>query len=380
MKSQDSAVTTTTTTTSSNSTTSSSLDDHHRRRHHSPHHTRSTLARLLTNKVTLQPFIDQFVETMLTNTANLPPVVQHLFEFFDMEAQKHERQLNTTAGTAREVARAWKTNSYFLRYWSALVKRPEQLLLLGDDAKSSHVDASLACVAHTLTDAVVCSSAPNSEHQLHEEEEEATAATSCASSPLYRLLFARELPRYQEMLNAFFAEMQTYQPISDHELHYYLNEFAKCHQQQQQHQQIGATLNHAVSAAAPPCGDVNGMQVLLQLYEYYEKYERQVNTLLGQQQCSILLPVHHRLVQIKDLMMSQSCSNNNATTSHPTMNRAVNLSQLQHQNVGSFNSSQPIYSPYNQYQQPVMASDPKMNSSPYPMHTMSAHSHHQKFF
>jgi hypothetical protein len=27
--------------------------------------------------------------------------------------------------------------------------------------------------------------------------------------------------------------------------------------------------------------------------------------MLGQQQCSILLPLHHKLVQIKDLMMNQ---------------------------------------------------------------------------
>ena len=70
----------------------------------------------------------------------------------------------------------------------------------------------------------------------------------------------------------------------------YLNEFSKCQ-----------------------TNDSNSIDILLNLYEYYEKYEKGINEMLGQQQCSILLPLHHKLVQIKDLMTQQQNDSNRTT-------------------------------------------------------------------
>jgi hypothetical protein len=390
VKSQDSAVTTTTTATSIDNSNSSSLSH------------MAILTRLFTNKVTLQPFIDQFIETIFTNTANLPPVVQHLFEFFDLEAKKYQQQIlmNSTKDTSKnanaindelnKLTRVWKTNSYFLRYWINLIKNPEFLLSIDSQSSPSMlttnpaasltpptssknvlVDSSLTCIAQTLLDA--CSNTET--HNLYD-----------TNSPLNRLLFIREVPRYREMIETFYKEMQTYTPITDHELHYYLNEFSKCQQQQQATQQLGSTLNNSggASATGAVLNEINSIQVLLQLYEYYEKYEKQINALLGQQQCSILLPVHHRLVQIKDLMMSQTCSQSFANQQQ-TMNRINHLhhtlpthqqQQQQQQQQHLCNSNQ--FNPYNQYQQPIncYAATVDLNLMNQ-MHTLSNNSHHQ---
>ncbi len=365
VKSQDSAVTTTTTATTidNSNSTSSYLSQ------------ASILTRLLTNKVTLQPFIDQFIETIFTNTANLPPVVQHLFEFFDLEVKKYQNQINIkdTSKNAsaineelNKLTRIWKTNSYFLRYWINLIKNPDCLLSIDPQTnpslittnpatnspsqpspphsnKNLLVDSSLTCIAQTLLDA--CSNTET--FNLYDTQ-----------SPINRLLFIREVPRYKEMIENFYKEMQTYTPITDHELHYYLNEFSKCQQQQQATQHLGATLNNSgsTSVTGAALNEINSIQVLLQLYEYYEKYEKQINTLLGQQQCSILLPVHHRLVQIKDLMMSQTC-NQSFANHQQTINR-INLQHTlqphQNQNQQQHACASNQYNPYNhQYQQPI---------------------------
>jgi len=151
------------------------------------------------------------------------------------------------------------------------------------------------------------------------------------------------------MIEKFYTEMQSYQPISDHELHFYLNEFAKCQQLQQPSQPIGATINQSQSqanSAGHLNSDLGSIQILLQLYEYYEKYEQQINASLGKQQCSILLPVHHRLVQIKEHMMSQASQMIfNNTTSSATLNRTAPYLQFQ---PVSYNQQT-----LNPYQQPM---------------------------
>ena len=281
----------------------------------------SPLTRLLINKGTLQPFIDQFMEALFANTSNLPPVVQHLFEFFDQEAGKHSHLLTgkdkgLNAESLEQLTRHWKSNSYFVSYWANIIKSPELLL---DCPKSPLIESSLGCIAQAFVDS--CSS--NS------------VDLGADLPPVNRLMFMREVPRYRQMIERFFGELQSYQPISDHELHFYLNEFAKFQQHSQQTQQLGATIVPQQHAAAHT--EVNAVQVLLQLYEYYEKYEQPINASLGQQQCSILLPVHHRLVQIKELLMN-TASNSNCAAQGATLNRGTPYSN-QHLNINQIHQS-----------------------------------------
>jgi len=246
----------------------------------------SPLHRLLINKGTLQPFIDQFFEALFTNTSNLPPVVQHVFEFFDQEIKKHQRS-SLSEADSKKLTRSWKTNAYLIRYWSNLIKNPELVL---DCTVSPLTDASLSCISQLFTDACL------SQDTSHPED---------SGDSINRLLFMREIPKYAQMVDEFFNEMDSYQAISDHELHFYLNEFCKFQSQSQNVQTIGGTIRSNLPSPVSSTSEVNTIQVLMQLYEYYEKFEQPINALLGQQQCSVLLPVHHKLVQIKDLLTNQ---------------------------------------------------------------------------
>jgi hypothetical protein len=336
VKSQDSGVTTT--SLISNSETSNNNNNN----------SSSILTRLLVNKGTLQPFIDQFLDTLFSNTANLPPVIQHLFEFFDQEIKKYSPNIAQTLSNKEKktnpnclndqlnaMTRLWKTNSYFLRYWINIIKNPDFLL---DINKNWLIDSSLTSIAQALIDS--CSNTDS--HNLYD-----------TNSPINRLLFIKEVPRYKQMIDKFYNEMQSYQPISDHELHFYLNEFAKCQQQQHMSQPIGATINHQTTPNTHVNSELSSIQTLLQLYEYYEKYEQQINASLGKQQCSILLPVHHRLVQIKDLMMTQAGqiifnNNNNNTTSSTTIGRGTPF-QIQQQINYNQHTLNPYQQPMNYY-------------------------------
>lgn len=317
VKSRDSAATGTTTTTSLllNDTASQSTSNYA-----SNSVTPSPLARLLINKGTIQPFVDQFMESLFMNTTNLPPVVQHLFEFFDQEAKKYQHHFMASKSPQDEVknlTRSWKTNTYFIRYWANLVKNPD---LIVECQKTPLIDSSLNCIAQAFVDS--CSNKDLSDLDL--------------DTPISRLLFMRDAPKYTEMIDNFFDEMSSYQSISDHELHFYLNEFTKFQQHTQPSQQLGATM---INGAQPISNaqDINPIQTLLQLYEVYEKFEQPINALLGQQQCSVLLPVHHRLVQIKELLTNQVQS----TMGMVTMNRSNNQQQPYSQQT------------LNPYQQPV---------------------------
>lgn len=327
VKSQDSAVTTASLIANEPSNTNNNNKT-----------TTGSLTRLLMNKGTIQPFIDQFIEAIFANTSNLPPVIQHLFEFFDQESKKYHTEYSSAKSSNQsndevsKMSRIWKNNVYFLRYWINIIKNPEFLL---DTNKSALVDSSLTCIAQAFIDS--CSAVDS--HNLYD-----------TNSPTNRLLFIREVPRYKQMIDHFYTEIKSYQATSDHELHFYLNEFSKCKQQEQHTQLLGATINNQMGQSNH--SDVNSVQVLLQLYEYYERYEQQINTALGQQQCSILLPVHHRLVQIKELMMS----NPHSSVCNPaTLNRTtpyLNQSTFNQQQQQYTNQYQQI-NPNAQYQQPI---------------------------
>lgn len=324
VKSHDSAATGTTTTTSLllNDTSSQGTSNY------ASGLTPSPLTRLLVNKGTIQPFIDQFMEALFMNTSNLPPVVQHLFEFFDQEAKKYQHHFMSSKSPSEELknlSRSWKTNTYFIRYWANLIKNPDLLL---EFEKKPLIDSSLTCIAQAFVDS--CSN--NDMSSLIQSE-----------TPINRLLFMRDKSKYSQMIDNFFNEMSSYQSISDHELHFYLNEFGKFQQHTQSTQGLGATIggNNAPSTLAPTRAEVTPIQILLQLYQYYEKFEQPINALLGQQQCSVLLPLHHRLVQIKELLNNQ--------ISATTLNR-INLVNPQ-----QFNGNTLPYSAntLNPYQQPV---------------------------
>lgn len=149
------------------------------------------LTRLLSTKGTVHKFVDDFFSTILTVNELLPPAVKWLFDLFDEAARAHGI-INP------EVVHAWKSNSLPLRFWVNLIKNPDFIF---DINKTATVDSSLSVIAQTFMDA--CSL---TEHRL------------CKDSPSNKLLFAKDLPSYRDMVIHFYQAVSTLPQVTDQEL------------------------------------------------------------------------------------------------------------------------------------------------------------------
>jgi hypothetical protein len=99
-------------------------------------------------KLQLEPYVQSLFEAILSNVSNLPPIIKHLFDFFDNEMKRNSP--NSDDGSS---SRSLKTNSYFVRFWVNLIRNPQQLF---DINKTSLIDSSLMRIAQVLADS--CSS------------------------------------------------------------------------------------------------------------------------------------------------------------------------------------------------------------------------------
>ncbi|XP_059620883.1 plexin-B [Phlebotomus argentipes] len=149
------------------------------------------LTRLLATKGTIQKFVDDFFATILTVNEELPPAVKWLFDLLDEAARRH-------GISDPEVVHAWKSNSLPLRFWVNFIKNPDFIF---DIDKTPTVDASLSVIAQTFMDA--CST---TEHRLGKD------------SPSNKLLFAKDIPQYREMVKVFYREVGRLPQISDQEM------------------------------------------------------------------------------------------------------------------------------------------------------------------
>lgn len=149
------------------------------------------LTRLLSTKGTVHKFVDDFFSTILTVNEVLPPAVKWLFDLFDDAARTHGI-MNP------EVVHAWKSNSLPLRFWVNLIKNPDFIF---DINKTATVDSSLSVIAQTFMDA--CSL---TEHRL------------CKDSPSNKLLFAKDLPTYRDMVIRFYQSVSQLPQVTDQEL------------------------------------------------------------------------------------------------------------------------------------------------------------------
>lgn len=185
------------------------------------------LTRLLSTKGTVQKFVDDFLNTILTANDALPNAVKWLFDFLDDAARKH-------GILDPEVPHAWKSNSLPLRFWVNFIKNPDFMF---DINKSTTVDSSLSVIAQTFMDA--CST---TEHRLGKD------------SPSNKLLFAKDIPHYREKVSRFYADVQRLPIISDQEM---------------------STAMQQLSAAQAKEFDV--IAALKELYIYVSKYYGEVS-------------------------------------------------------------------------------------------------------
>lgn len=149
------------------------------------------LTRLLSTKGTIQKFVDDFFSTVLTANDKLPPAVKWLFDLFDEAAKRYNIIDN-------EVIHAWKSNSFPLRFWVNFIKNPDFIF---DINKTPTVDSSLSVIAQTFMDS--CST---TDHRLGKD------------SPSNKLLFAKDIPQYREMVTKFYYDISVAPQITDQEL------------------------------------------------------------------------------------------------------------------------------------------------------------------
>ncbi|XP_071022149.1 plexin-B1-like [Oncorhynchus clarkii lewisi] len=206
------------------------------------------LTRLLSMKGTLQKFVDDLFTVILSTNQPVPMAVKYFFDLLDEQALQHNI-------TDSETIHIWKTNSLPLRFWINILKNPQFIF---DVQASDHVDAVLSVIAQTFMDS--CTIA---EHKLGRD------------SPINKLLYARDIPRYKQMVERYYADIRQTISASDQEMNSALAELSR---------------NYA--------GEVNYLVALHELYKYINKYYDQIITALEEDSTAQKMQLGYRLQQI----------------------------------------------------------------------------------
>ncbi|XP_011473503.1 plexin-B1 isoform X1 [Oryzias latipes] len=206
------------------------------------------LTRLLSMKGTLQKFVDDLFMVILSTSRPVPLAVKYFFDLLDDQAGQH-------GITDPETIHIWKTNSLPLRFWINIIKNPQFIF---DVQASDHVDAVLSVIAQTFMDS--CTIA---EHKLGRD------------SPINKLLYARDIPRYKQMVERFYADIRQTISASDQEMNSALAELSR---------------NHS--------GGLNYKVALHELYKYINKYYDQIITALEEDPMAQKMQLGLRLQQI----------------------------------------------------------------------------------
>ncbi|XP_066473984.1 plexin-B3 isoform X2 [Tiliqua scincoides] len=157
------------------------------------------LTRLLSMKGTLQKFVDDAFQAVLSVNRPVPIAVKYLFDLLDELAARH-------GVNEPETLHIWKTNSLLLRFWVNTLKNPQFIF---DVRVSDNVDANLSVIAQTFIDA--CTTA---EHKVGRD------------SPVNKLLYAREIPHYKQMVEKYYADIRQTVPASYQEMNSALTELS----------------------------------------------------------------------------------------------------------------------------------------------------------
>ncbi|XP_067854633.1 plexin-B1-like isoform X2 [Heptranchias perlo] len=205
------------------------------------------LTRLLSMKGTLQKFVDDLFQVILSTSRPVPLAVKYFFDLLDEQAVHH-------GITDTETIHIWKTNSLPLRFWINIIKNPHFTF---DVQVSDNVDAMLSVIAQTFMDS--CTIA---EHKLGRD------------SPINKLLYARDIPRYKQMVERYYADIRQTISASDQEMNSALAELSR---------------NYS--------SDMNSLVALHELYKYINKYYDQIITALEEDPTAQKMQLGYRLQQ-----------------------------------------------------------------------------------
>nr|XP_015203544.1 PREDICTED: plexin-B1 [Lepisosteus oculatus] len=206
------------------------------------------LTRLLSMKGTLQKFVDDLFQVILSTSRPVPLAVKYFFDLLDEQAAHH-------GISDSETIHIWKTNSLPLRFWINIIKNPQFIF---DVQASDNVDAVLSVIAQTFMDS--CTIA---EHKLGRD------------SPINKLLYARDIPRYKQMVERYYADIRQTISASDQEMNSALAELSR---------------NYS--------GELNYLVALHELYKYINKYYDQIITALEEDPTAQKMQLGYRLQQI----------------------------------------------------------------------------------
>ncbi|XP_027701586.1 plexin-B3 isoform X3 [Vombatus ursinus] len=210
------------------------------------------LTRLLSMKGTLQKFVDDTFQAILSVDRPVPIAVKYLFDFLDELADKYGIE-------DQETLHIWKTNSLLLRFWVNTLKNPQFIF---DVRVSDNVDAILTVIAQTFIDSCTIS-----EHKVGRD------------SPVNKLLYAREIPRYKQMVEKYYSDIRQNTTASYQEMNSALTELSG---------------NYA--------SDITCLVALHELYNYINKYYDQIISALEEDPVGQKMQLAYRLQQIAALV------------------------------------------------------------------------------
>ncbi|KAG8447804.1 hypothetical protein GDO86_015056 [Hymenochirus boettgeri] len=210
------------------------------------------LTRLLSMKGTLQKFVDDTFQVMLGVNQPVPIAIKYFFDFLDELAEKHEIEDS-------ETIHIWKTHSLMQRFWVLILKNPQMVF---DIEVSENVDSILSVIAQTFIDSCTIS-----EHKVGRD------------SPVNKLLYAREIPRYKQLVEKYYAEIRQTPAASYQEMNSSLTELSGSHS-----------------------AELNNLVALQELYNYINKYYDQISSALEEDPSGQKMQLAYRLQQISALV------------------------------------------------------------------------------
>lgn len=210
------------------------------------------LTRLLSMKGTLQKFVDDVFVAILSTKRPPPIAVRFFFDFLDDMADKHGID-------DPETVHIWKTNSLPLRFWVNILKNPQFVL---DVQVTDSIDAVLSVIAQTFID-----SCTTSEHKVGRD------------SPVNKLLYAREIPRYKQLVERYYSDIHS--------------AASGCYQE------MNSTLTELSGSFA---SEMNSLVALHELYKYINKYYDQIILSLEEDSSGQKMQLGYRLQQVAALV------------------------------------------------------------------------------
>ncbi|XP_026783793.3 plexin-B3 isoform X1 [Pangasianodon hypophthalmus] len=210
------------------------------------------LTRLLSMKGTLQKFVDDVFVAILSTKRPPPIAVRFFFDFLDDMAEKHGID-------DPETVHIWKTNSLPLRFWVNILKNPQFVF---DVQVTDSVDAVLSVIAQTFID-----SCTTSEHKVGRD------------SPVNKLLYAREIPRYKQLVERYYSDIHS--------------AASGCYQE------MNSMLTELSGSFA---SEMNSLVALHELYKYINKYYDQIIMALEEDPAGQKMQLAYRLQQVAALV------------------------------------------------------------------------------